>query len=106
VCAEFIVRLAQYFNDANRVSRASLARCYDEAEALYNDRAKAFTGVSNAIIATARAEIDMVKAVSGTPETDFIPIAPESRDLPRRLFGGTTPPKRLNGITETKNVPH
>jgi hypothetical protein len=69
------------------------------------ERAKAFTGVSNAIIATAKVEIDMVKAVSGTPETDFIRIAPESRDLPKRLFG--TAPKRLNGVDErNKPIPH
>jgi len=69
------------------------------------ERAKAFQGLSSAITATAKVEIDMVKAVSGTPETDFIPIAPESRDLPKRLFGGPqrTEPKRLNGAT---NVPH
>jgi hypothetical protein len=50
------------------------------------DRAKAICAVSQTIINTAKVEIEMVRAISGSvPATGFFNLPEESRELPKKL---------------------
>lgn len=47
------------------------------------ERARAISDVAQTIINTAKVEVDMAKAIGGLPESHFLQIKEESRELPK-----------------------
>ena len=55
------------------------------------DRARTIAEVAQTIINTAKVEVDLVKAVGGSPGSQFFQMVEESRELPERLTGSREP---------------
>jgi len=55
------------------------------------ERARAVCDVAQTIINSAKVEVDLVKAVSGSPSSSFFQIAEESRELPKIARAGDAP---------------
>lgn len=49
------------------------------------DRARAISDIAQTIINSAKVEIDMLKAVSGSSGSHFFALEPENREIPPRL---------------------
>ena len=62
-----------------------MERLKDEDKPMDIDRAKAVCVVAQTLINSAKVEIDLLRVVGGTSASQFIPIEPESRQLPKRL---------------------
>lgn len=68
---------------------AALEGLADPENPMEIGRAKAISEVAQTIIDSARVEVELVKAIGGSPGSQFLQIIEESRELPKSL--------RLNG---------
>lgn len=60
----------------------TLERLKDEESPMDIDRAHAICAVVQAIIGSAKVEVEMVRAVSGRSGSEFFAVEPETRELP------------------------
>lgn len=72
---------------------ATIEALKDEEKPMDVARARAICEVSQAIIDTAKVEIDLVRAVGGEPGSGFFLHQEESRDLPQ--IGTRAAPRQL-----------
>ncbi len=73
----------------------------DKEEPMELDRARAISEVAQTIINSAKAEVDLLKAIGGLPGSEFFEHIEESRDIlgeRRQLHSAPVPSKRIGQV--------